>query len=185
MPQGGRRKAKRPTRTGWFWRSILLNVGAVLGVLCLISAVLIAVFDVTPIVFRSDSMSPAISSGDLAVARSVSAGDVGVGDIVSVTNRAGDRITHRVAAVEPYGSSIRLTLQADASDVPDAEAYDVTKVDKVLFTVPLLGRVVGGMSGAMGVVVSGIFVGCLAFVIFTPTTRVRGTRKTRGAKVVD
>jgi signal peptidase len=185
MAQGGRRRARSRTRTGWFWRSTLLNVGAILGVFCLVVAALVAVFGVTPIVFRSDSMSPAISSGDLAIARSVSAGDVGVGDIVSVTNRQGGRVTHRITAVEPYGSSIRLTLQADDSAVPDAEAYEVTKVDKVLFSVPYLGRIVGRLSGPTGLVLGGIFVACLAFVVFTPTTRIRGVRKSKGEESAD
>lgn len=180
MAQGGRRKATGRTRTTWFWRSTLLNVGAVLGVFCLLFAAIIALFDVTPIAFRSDSMAPAISSGDLAFARSVSAGDVGVGDVVSVTNRQGDRVTHRITAVEPYGSSIRLTLQADASAVPDAEAYDVTTVDKVLFSVPFLGRVVDNLSRPVVLIVGGVFVSCLAFVVFTPSSRIRVSRRSKG-----
>jgi signal peptidase len=180
MAQGGRRKATGRTRTTWFWRSALVNVGAVLGAFCLLFAGLIALFGVTPIVFRSDSMAPAISSGDLAIARSVSAGDVGVGDVVSVANRQGDRVTHRITAVEPYGSSIRVTLQADASAAPDVEAYDVTRVDKVLFRVPFLGRVVDTLSRPVVLVLGGVFVSCLAFVVFIPSSRIRGSRRSNG-----
>lgn len=151
-----------------------------MGALWLVCTLFIAISGLTPIVFRSDSMSPAISSGDLAMARSVSAGDIAVGDIVSVDNRAGNRITHRVELVEPYGSSIRLTLRADANAAPDAETYEVTTVDKVIVNLPQFGRIVGPATTPVGLAVGGVFVACLAFVIVTPQRRARGTRKANG-----
>lgn len=177
MPNVGRRKASSGPRTGGFWRTTLLNVGAVLGVVCLVAAGLGAVFGVTPIAFSSDSMAPAISSGDLALARTVSAGDVGDGDIVSVTDRRGSRVTHRVVEVEPYGSSIRLTLQADDSAVPDAETYDVTEVERVVTSIPLLGYVFGPGRGLIAIGIGGVFIACLAVVLFVPRQRLRGTRR--------
>jgi signal peptidase len=177
MPHEGRRKARTGPSTGGFWRTTLLNVGAALGVVCLVAAGLGAVFGVTPIVFRSDSMAPAIASGDLALARTVSAGDVGEGDIVSVSDREGSRVTHRVVEVEPYGSSIRLTLQADDSAAPDAETYDVTEVDRVFTSIPLLGYVFGPAQGLLAIGIGGVFVACLAVVLFVPRRRLRGTRR--------
>ena len=180
MAQVGRRKARSGPRTGGFWRTTLLNVGAALGVVCLVAAGLGAVFGVTPIAFRSDSMAPAIASGDLALARTVSAGDVGEGDIVSVTDRQGSRVTHRVVEVEPFGSSIRLTLQADDSGAPDAEAYDVTEVERVFVAIPLLGYVFGPVRGLLAIGIGGVFVACLAIVAFVPRQRLRGTRRATG-----
>jgi signal peptidase len=177
MPPVGRRRARSGPRTSGFWRTTLLNVGAALGVVCLVAAGLGAVFGVTPIAFRSDSMAPAISAGDLALARTVSAGDVGEGDIVSVTDRSGARVTHRVVEVEAYGSSIRLTLQADDSEVPDAETYDVTEVERVFWSVPLLGYVFGAAGGLVAIGIGGVFVACLAIVLFVPRRRLRGTRR--------
>jgi signal peptidase len=173
----GQRKARSGPRTSGFWRSTLLNVGAVLGVVCLLAAGLGAAFGVTPIAFGSDSMAPAIARGDLALARTVSAGDVGEGDIVSVTDRRGARVTHRVVEVEPYGSSIRLTLQADDSAAPDVEAYDVTEVERVFTSIPLLGYVFGPARGLLAIAVGGVFVACLAVVLFVPRRRIRGTRR--------
>ena len=181
MEHRGRRRAASPVRTGWFWRSILLRVGAVLGAVSLVGTVLCASLGITPISFRSDTMAPAISSGDLAFARDAPAGEVGPGDVVSVTDRDGRRVTHRIVAVEPYGSSIRLTLQADGSQVPDAQTYDVTRVDRILFAVPLLGLVVGPLHGLVAIVVGGALVACLAFVVVTPRRRARGTRRTGAA----
>ena len=177
MPHEGRRKARSGPRTGGFWRTTLLNVGATLGVVCLVAAGLGAVFDVTPIAFRSDSMAPAIARGDLALARTVSAGDIGEGDIVRVTNRQGTHVTHRVTDVEPYGSRIRLTLQADASAAPDVETYDVTKVERVFVTIPLLGYAFWPARGLVAVTIGGVFVACLAAVLFVPRRRLRGTRR--------
>ncbi len=173
-----RRKARSGPRTGDFWRSTLLNVGAALGAVCLLAAGLGALLGVTPIAFRSDSMAPAISAGDLALARSVSASDIGEGDIVSVSDRQGRRVTHRVVEVQPYGSSIRLTLQADDSGAPDAEAYDVTKADRVFMSIPWLGYVFGPARGLVAIAIGSVFVACLAIVVFVPRRRIRGTRRT-------
>jgi signal peptidase len=174
----GRRKARTGPRTSGFWRSTLLNTGAALGGVCLVAAALCAVLGVTPIAFRSDSMAPAISSGDLALAKSVSAGDIGEGDIVSVTDRQGQRVTHRVVEFHPYGSSIRLTLKADDSAVPDAETYDVTKADRVFISIPWLGYVFGPARGLVAIAIGGVFVACLAVVLFVPRRRIHGTRRT-------
>lgn len=174
----GRRKARSGPRTADFWRSTLLNVGAALGAVCLVAATLCAIFNVTPIASRSDSMAPAISSGDLVLATKVSAGDIGDGDIVSVTDRQGRRVTHRVVELHPYGSSIRLTLQADDSSVPDAEAYDVTHAERVFMSIPALGYLFAPARGLIAISIGGVFVACLAVVLFVPRRRIRGTRRT-------
>ncbi|MGA8987303.1 hypothetical protein [Aeromicrobium sp.] len=179
MTQGGRRRAAPPAGTGWSWRSILLHVAALLGVVCIVATGWIVVAGLNPIAFRSDTMAPAISSGDLAISREVSVNEVGPGDIVSVTNRAGQRVTHRIVEVEPYGSTVRLTLKADDSPVPDAETHDVTRVERVLFAVPLLGFIVGPLHGLIAITIGGVLVACLAFVAVTPRRRARGTRQAR------
>ena len=181
---GARKARRRGLRSAGWWREVILNAGAVLGVMCLVMTIAGLVFGLTPLVFRSGSMAPAIGTGDLAVARSVSAGDVGVGDIVSVTNREGVRLTHRVQAVEPFGNEIRLTLKGDANAAPDAETYTVTSVDKVMFAVLKLGYAVSWATGPFGVFAGGIFVACVAFVAFTPSRRPKGARKATAVLVV-
>ena len=177
---GGRRRARSGPRTRGFWSSTLLNTGAVLGAVCLVVVAIAALMGVKPITFSSDSMAPAVSPGDLVLARTVSAGDIGVGDIVSVDDRQGRRVTHRVAAVQAYGSSIRLTLKADNSAAPDAETYDVTKVDRVFLAIPLLGHVFGAAAGLLAIGIGGVFVACLAVVLFVPRRRIGGTRRATG-----
>ncbi|MCW2750565.1 MAG: signal peptidase [Aeromicrobium sp.] len=140
------------------------------------ATIAIAVFNVTPIVIRSDSMSPAIDRGDLEIARTQSAGDVSVGDIVSLTNRAGDRVTHRVVTADPFGSSIQFTLKGDANAVPDAEVYNETTVDKVIWSAPKLGYPMSIAIGPVGILIGGLLVGSLGYAIFDKRRRVHEER---------
>jgi signal peptidase len=158
---------------------VLLNVCAFLGVLCLAATIAVAVFNLTPIVIRSDSMAPAIDRGDLAIARTQSAGEVSVGDIVSLTNRDGDRVTHRVVTADPFGSSIQFTLKGDANAVPDAEVYNETSVDKVIWSAPKLGYPMSIAIGPVGVLIGGLLVGSLGYVIFDGSRRMREARMNR------
>jgi signal peptidase len=152
---------------------VLLNVCALLGVLCLVGTVAVAVFDLTPIVVRSDSMAPSIKRGDLAIAHTESAGDVSVGDIVSLTNRAGVRVTHRVVTADPFGSSIQFTLKGDSNAVPDAEAYNEASVDKVIWSAPKLGYPMAVAIGPVGILIGGLLVGALGYAIFDRFRRAR------------
>ncbi|NLG47963.1 MAG: signal peptidase I, partial [Gordonia sp.] len=63
-------------------RELALNVGAVLGLMCIVAAIASMLFGITPLVFRSGSMSPEIPTGSLAIARTVDAQDLRVGDVV-------------------------------------------------------------------------------------------------------
>ncbi len=152
-------------------RSTPVTIAAVLGFLCIAATVVLVAFDLTPIVVRSDSMSPEINRGDLVIARDASAGEVEVGDIISVENLAGVRVTHRVATVDPFGSSIQFTLKGDANAVPDAQVYNETSIDKVLWSVPKLGYPLGVAVGPIGIFVGGLFVAALAYVASGPWRR--------------
>lgn len=150
---------------------ILLNLCAALGALCLVATAVLVIFDLTPIVVRSDSMSPAINRGDLVIARGASAGDAAVGDVISLKNRAGVRVTHRVETVDSYGSSIQFTLKGDANAVPDSQVYNATSIDKLVWTAPKLGYPLGVLIGPVGIFVGGLLVGALAWVVSAPWRR--------------
>jgi signal peptidase I len=117
-----------------------------------------------------------IQRGDLAIAHTESAGDVSVGDIVSVTNRAGVRVTHRVVTAEPFGSTIQFTLKGDANAVPDAEAYNKVSVDKVIWSAPKLGYPMAVAIGPVGILIGGLLVGCLGYAVFDRFRRARDSR---------
>lgn len=152
-------------------RSTPITIAAVLGFLCIGATVALAAFDLTPIVVRSDSMSPEIKRGDLVLARGASAGDVAVGDVISVENRAGVLVTHRVATVDPFGSRIQFTLKGDANAVPDSQVYNETSIDKVVCSVPKLGYPLGIAVGPVGIFVGGLLVAALAYVVSGPWRR--------------
>ena len=170
-------------------RETALTTGAVLGVLCLMATVAGWALGITPLVFRSGSMSPAIHTGDLAVARTVDAESLKVGDIVSVLDADGHRVTHRLRDVSGEGDARQLTLKGDANDTADADVYTVTRAERVLFDIPKAGYVVNAASGRGGLFVLGAYVTgmlVLAFRRRPPDDRVRPDRPARGgARKVD
>ncbi|KRF36173.1 signal peptidase I [Nocardioides sp. Soil805] len=132
-----------PRRVG----GLALTVAAVAGALSLAVALLFAVTGVTPLVFQSGSMGPAIPTGSLALARTVDAEDLTVGDVVSVRDDAGTRVTHRVAAIAADGA---LTLKGDANLSADAETYLLGSADRVFVSVPRAGAVLSALTGPAG-----------------------------------
>lgn len=149
----------------------LLTVTATLGVLCIVATVASLAFDVEPLVFRSGSMSPTISTGDLAVARSVPASELAKGDIVSVRTAKGERVTHRITRVEDVGDARSLTLKGDSNSTADIETYSVNSADKVLFSIPKVGYIVNAVSGTVGAFGGGLLVALVLFVAFGPGRR--------------
>lgn len=140
-------------------REVLLTLGAVLGVACILLATVASVaFDIKPLVFRSGSMSPAIHTGDLAVAREVDASTLERGDIVSVVNAKGSRVTHRLVESTVQADHTQLVLKGDANETADAEVYTATRADKVLFDVPRAGYVVDAGSSPAGLFILGLYV---------------------------
>lgn len=166
-----------------FWRDLLLTVGAVVGTLCIVATLAMVAFDMKPLVFRSGSMSPAIDTGALAYAKGTPVGDLKNGDIVSVENSSGTRITHRITAIEPNGSRAALTLKGDANEDADAVPYVVSSADRVVFSIPRAGYVVAWLSGPIGIFAGGLLVGLLSIIAFTPGRgRKHGGNKRGGMK---
>lgn len=157
---------RRGRRLGSAARETLLTSAAVAGVVCMLIAAAALFLDVRPLVFRSGSMSPAIETGALAVARSTPASGLARGDVVSVTNAAGTRITHRIEALTLSGEVATLVLRGDANRVADAETYVVTDADKVLFSVNRLGYLVAWLSSKVAVFLGGLLAGVLLVAAF-------------------
>ncbi|OZC47098.1 signal peptidase I [Rhodococcus sp. WWJCD1] len=148
-------------------REIALTAGAVAGLVCVLFALAAVFFGITPLVFRSGSMAPAIDTGALALSKSTAAADIEVGDIVKVTNASGTGITHRVVQIGAVGTdSAQLFLQGDANAEPDAESYVVSEADRVFFSVGKLGYAVTWLSGPVAVFIGGIAVGALLMTAF-------------------
>lgn len=138
-------------------REAVLWCGATLGAACLLFLVA-GLFGITPLVFSSGSMSPTYDVGALGIARHVDAADLRVGDVVSVLNAGGVRVTHRVVDVQPQADRAVLTLQGDANSVADAQPYTVSSADRVSFGVPLAGYALNLAASPLGLAVVGLIV---------------------------
>lgn len=158
-----------PSRSAWSrvgdW---FLNILALGGVVCIGLVICAFAFNVTLIMFKTGSMSPAIPAGSLAVVQQVSAESVEVGDVVTVDRENELPVTHRVVTVDalPESGVTYLELKGDANDYADQGLYEVTEVRKVLWSVPGLARVIvyfsnpfvlGGITLAMAGLVVAVF----------------------------
>ncbi|HEU4349242.1 MAG TPA: signal peptidase I [Actinoplanes sp.] len=102
------------------------------------------VLGVRMLVENSDSMYPAISTGDLVLSRDVAAEHARVGDVVTFPDpaRGGQSITHRVTAIRRSGDILVFTTRGDAN--PGAEQWTVvtgTTIGRTVRIVPDLGRI--------------------------------------------
>ncbi|MGV8873904.1 MAG: signal peptidase I [Rhodococcus sp. (in: high G+C Gram-positive bacteria)] len=144
-----------------------MSVGAFAGLICVLFALAAVFFGITPLIFRSGSMAPAIETGALALSKKTPATEIQVGDIVNVINAAGDGITHRVVEIGAVGTdSAQLILQGDANSDADVETYIVSEAGRVIFSVPKLGYAVTWLSGPVAVFIGGIAVGALLMTAF-------------------
>jgi len=152
-------------------REVALTVGAIAGLICIVATVAALLFDVKPLIFRSGSMSPEITTGSLALARTVPAGDLAVGDVVSVENSQGTRITHRVYEIQPQdGNTTVVTLKGDANADPDVEPYSITEADRVFWSVGSLGYVAAWLSSSTAIFLGGALVGALLVIVARPSS---------------
>ncbi|MFC7446753.1 signal peptidase I [Rhodococcus daqingensis] len=153
-------------------REIALNVGAVAGLICVLVAAMSFFFGIKPLLFRSGSMSPDIPTGALALSKSTPAADLAVGDVVSVVNEQGVRITHRVKEiVSSDGSTSVLILKGDANKDADISPYTVTEADRVFFSVPGLGYAVAWLSSPAAIFLGGALVGGVMVLAFGPSAK--------------
>jgi signal peptidase I len=159
--------ARRNARARFLAREVVLWVGAVTGLVCLTAAALAVFAGVTPLIFRSGSMSPGIPTGALALAETVPASEVAVGDVVSVPRADGVRVTHRVVETDDAGGAARsLVLKGDANPVTDPDPVVVAEADRVFWSTPRLGEWVDQAMAPGWVFVVGTLFGMLAMIGF-------------------
>ena len=135
--------------------AVLASAGIIAGVaLALLLVALLATqfFAFQVLTVRSDSMSPAIQSGDLIVVKPVAIDQVRPGDVVLFAS-GGDAIptVHRVAGINTIDVQLRnhdgaitetllehrLVTQGDANPLPDASEVTAENLHgEVWFTVP-------------------------------------------------
>jgi len=97
------------------------------------------------LVVVSNSMKPALSTGDLLVVRPVAPDRIRVGDIVTFEDARSPQVlvTHRVIAVEPMQGRLSFRVKGDNNPIPDPQIVDQSRiVGRVAFHLPLAGYVV-------------------------------------------
>lgn len=167
---------RRPQRhrISSFWQRWALNIGAALGSLCLIVAVLTLVFGLKPLIFVSGSMGPDIPTGSLGLALPTPVAELVPGQVVSVETTDGTRVTHRMVENRPEG----LILKGDANSTADLQPYPVTSADRLLVSVPLLGYVVSWFSQPWAFFVGGLLCAYLLYLAFFRREDSQGTGNT-------
>ncbi|UPK76941.1 signal peptidase I [Nocardioidaceae bacterium SCSIO 66511] len=176
----------RPARLA---REAALTLGAFAGIVCIVLALMPA-FGIRPLVVTSGSMEPDIATGALAFTHGVGAGDLRVGDVVSVRDESGVRVTHRIESMRGNDGLAQLTLRGDANAVADARAYEVSRADRVLFSVDGLGYALGWLRTPLGIVVASAIAISLLWLAFrdgadnTRTQRSAGRRGVASAAAI-
>jgi signal peptidase I len=120
-----------------------------------VAALLGVTADVRTLVFTSGSMAPAIRTGDLAVTRPVALTRLSPGDVVSVLDARGTRVTHRVVEIDTARHLLR--LKGDANAVADPAPDPADRVDRVLFTVPAGAYVLSRLTGPVATLLLGAY----------------------------
>lgn len=155
------RVARALHRTG----RVALSVTALVGVVCALLTVLALVTGVRPLVFRSGSMGPDVPAGSLGFSRSTDAADLKVGDVVTVTTKTDQKVTHRIVTVTPHDDVATLQLKGDANSIADEDLYQVSSAPKLLFSVPQAGYTVNWLSHAPGSYVLALYVALMLALI--------------------
>ena len=141
-------------------RETILSVAAAVGVICLIGSALMLVTGVTPVVFRSGSMAPAMPTGALALVQDRAARTVSVGDVVSTIGGTGIRTTHRVVDLRRASEGrMTLTTRGDANGADDATEKTVSRVDVVIWSAPVWGYAVTALQHPFVVFAGGAIAG--------------------------
>lgn len=136
-------------------------------------------FGVSFVRLATGSMSPTFPADSILLVRSVPAGQVEAGDVVTVSRDGTVPITHRVVSVEPTtAGGAELVLRGDANTVDDPEPYQVARVGLVLGGVPFGGSVLAAVQSPLGLGLATVVVALLVLWAWWP-------RREPGAHVRD
>ena len=127
-------------------KDVVLSLAGLAGLGAIAWLVISTVFGLAIIIFTTGSMSPTMPTGTAAVAVSIPATAIEIGDVVTV--RRDDTslpVTHRVVSVAPAPcdpDARVITMRGDANAVDDQFPYTVTEVKRIEYPVPFLGTAI-------------------------------------------
>jgi len=110
----------------------------------------VGLFPIRPSLVASDSMSPYMRVGDIAIVAAVPTDTIKVGDIIDYKMPERVFIVHRVIRIEEQQGGTVFITKGDANGEPDAEpVLPDNVVGKVVFTVPKIGWVAVVLKGLL------------------------------------
>lgn len=174
-------RSDRRTRRGAAAR--VLDVAAAFGACCLLALAATLLVGFRPLIVAGSSMEPGVPLGSLALAVETPVAELQPGDVVSVVRDDGGRVTHRLIAIDPVdlgGTAVggtglaELTLQGDANRIPDATRPVESSVDRVVWTVPGVGRLLVALRSPAAMFLVGALTGWAIWSV--GTARVRRSR---------
>lgn len=148
-----------------------------------IAAVAIAVVGLRLSLVRlaTGSMTPTYPAESVLLVRDTPAGDVRVGDVVTVTRDGIRPITHRVVSVDPNPLGAEIVLRGDANQVDDPEPYHVARVGLVLGGIPFGGSVLAAVQSPIGLGLGTVVVAGLGVWAWWPRRDAPAHLRQRGA----
>jgi signal peptidase I len=121
----------------------------------------------TPLVDRSDSMSPTLHAGDLLITRRFAAVEAHPGQVVTFRDEAlgGRSVTHRVVRVARNGDRLAFTTRGDANrSTEDWTIRPQAELSRVVWRAPLVGSVaLWAMSPLVRLLLAGLGCGLLSW----------------------
>lgn len=112
---------------------------------------------VFPLIVLTDSMYPEIESGDLIICKTVDAGSVKVGDVISFFDPAGNGssiVTHRVVEITEEDGQLAFVTKGDFNNVEDKLPVPASKlVGLYQRRIPAAGKVAMFMQTTTGLIV--------------------------------
>jgi signal peptidase len=152
-------------------RSAVLTLGAILGVVSILTFGVSLLFGVRPLVVVSGSMEPTIPVGSVVFSAQTAAGEIQEGTVVTVDRpRNLGLVTHRlVKSVETAPGTYEYTLKGDANSKEDPEPYKVKTAGKYLWHVVALGYMAEFLQSRNGAVIAiGAGLALIALFILDP-----------------
>lgn len=168
----GAAERRHPARLMMRWSGVLLLVAVVAAAVAV--TVVPAAAGATPLTVLSGSMEPTLPVGSTVVVRPTPADRIGVGDIITFTDRQPGTtetriVTHRVIEVLP-GPAFR--TRGDANDAPDPHPVAAADVrGSYWYDVPLVGLVKDRLFSLVGLLyLAGIVLLVVAANLLLPQT---------------
>ncbi len=175
---------QRRKSVGGILGEVALTAAALGGLVCIVLVVLAVAFGLTLIMFKTGSMAPTIPAGSLALVHDIPAGEVRVGDVVTLSRPSKLPVTHRVTSVtQVTGETFAITMRGDANESDDVAPYLVERARIVVASTPGLANVVVAISQPF--VMAGLSVAAGALVTWAFWPRENRRRKHGPLKATD